>query len=177
MLYGLLALLAADYLTLVRDALAEVRLRTLDVPHFRSELTDALLVGTRDRDRRLLNGRRETFGNRKRDLVRETDVENEVVALELDFVADTLEDEDLLPGSFDAVHHGADMRCIRTGKRAGKLRVVLRSYEDAFRCHVDGDRRVDRARECFLLAFDREDVVRRVDGHLRRYRDGFLSEA
>ena len=89
-LYSLLALLAADNLVLVRNALAEIWLRTLHVADLGCELPHCLLVGTGDGDDVLLCGCGEAFRNGKCYGVREADIKGEVLAPKFDLVSDSL---------------------------------------------------------------------------------------
>ena len=89
-----LAFLAANNLINVLDALALVRLRRSLLADFRCELADLLLVDTIDDDLvRSRNFDLDLVRFRNDDLMRETEVHNQVCALLLNTVANTVDFE------------------------------------------------------------------------------------
>jgi len=110
-LYRLLALLAADVLAVIADALALIRLRLLPVADACCELAQYLLVDAGDRDSSLFRRDLEAVRDLHDDRMREAEGHDEVSAFDVGLVADAFDDELLREALVHALDHVENMSC------------------------------------------------------------------
>src|SRR3989344_910712 len=152
----LLTLLLTHDLAFVADTLALVRLRLLHGAYGCGELADRLLIGTRNGNDVLLDDRRDAFRNGEHNGVRESDRELQLLARELNFVADTLYLQFLDKRCVDARNHVANVCGVRAPQRAAEARLLFRRNGRLTVCDSNRDGGVDHLLECAALPLDHE---------------------
>src|SRR5947209_8119365 len=162
-----LALLAADHLVLVPDALALVRLRLAGRPHLGGELPDLLLVGALDHDRRRVGHvAGHPVGRRQLDRVGVADRQDDLVLVLAGLVADALDLQPLLEAVGHALDHVVDQAAGQAVQRPALPFVVAAGDVDDLLARVvlDGDLLAERRLQLALGAFDAHGAV--LDLHL-----------
>src|SRR5579864_564075 len=174
----LLAFFTPDLLGIVFDALALVRLGPTERADHRRNLADTLAVGAADVDRRrLLAGDLDIGRNRKRNVVAEAQLKDEILALHRRAVADAVDFEIDAVALGDTIHHVVDEGARRAPGHARAFRLVLRGHHHLAVFHRGFDLVVDDKLQRAELALGGEHPTGHLDGDALRDGDGRFADA
>src|SRR5262245_29871691 len=173
-----LARLAPHHFVEVANTLALVGLRWPQPAHVGGELADELSVSALDHD---LRGLGTLDGDAFRDLhvhgMREADVEDQLLALNLRVVADALDVETLVEAARETHDHVVRERAVEPvhGSILSFVAATGEAHLLLGRIHLDRDGRADPLRELLALGLDRQVASLELRGHTLRQDHRFLA--